>query len=81
LPKDSEQAEHVRPCFTSLRLNQAAYCQLRQYESFEIANGAEDGSEMGVYHDLYQNKREMNLRTRLHEYLRFGLEAGIIYVT
>lgn len=81
LPKDSEQAEHVRPCFAALRWNDAAYCQLRQYESFEIANGAEDGSEMGVYHDLYQNKREMNLRTRLHEYLRFGLEAGIIYVT
>ena len=81
LPKDSEQAEHVRPCFTSLRWNEAAYCQLRHYESFEIANGAEDDSEMGVYHDLYQSKREINLRTRLHEYLRFGLEAGIIYAS
>lgn len=81
LPKDSEQAEHVRPYFTSLSLNQAGYCQLRQYASFDIANGAEDDSEMGVYHDLYQSKREINLRTRLHEYLRFGLEAGIIYAS
>ena len=81
LPKDNEQAEHVRPYFTSLRLNQAGYCQLRQYQSFDIANGAEDDSEMGVYHDLHQNKREINLRTRLHEYLRFGLEAGIIYAS
>ena len=37
--------------------------------------------EIGVMHPLYQPQREMNLRLRLDEYLRFGLHAGIFYVT
>ena len=36
---------------------------------------------MGAFHDLYQPQRETNLRVALDEYLRFGLEAGIFYVT
>jgi hypothetical protein len=36
---------------------------------------------MGVFHDLYQPQRESHLRTRLDEYLRFGLEAGILYAS
>ena len=45
-----------------------------------IAQGAEDESEMGVFHDIYGPQRLRNLRFRLDEYLRFGLEAGVIYV-
>jgi len=37
--------------------------------------------EIGVMHPLYQPQRELNLRLRLDEYLRFGLHAGIFYVT
>ena len=37
--------------------------------------------EIGVMHALYQPQRETNLRIRLDEYLRFGLHAGIFYVT
>jgi hypothetical protein len=36
---------------------------------------------MGVLHGLYQPQRESNLRVRLDEYLRFGLEAAIVYAT
>ena len=36
---------------------------------------------MGVTHELYQPQRETNLRLRLDEYLRFGLEAGFFYAT
>ena len=36
---------------------------------------------MGAGHYLYQPQRESNLRTRLDEYLRFGLEAGIFYAS
>jgi hypothetical protein len=43
--------------------------------------GAEDGSEMGVFSLLQQPQREANLRIALDEYLRFGLEAGIFFVT
>ena len=45
------------------------------------AEGADDEGEMGVFHDLYQPQREANLRVRLEEYLRFGLEAGIFYTS
>ena len=47
----------------------------------EIRTGADDEAEMGAGHTLYQPQREINLRVRLDEYLRFGLEAGVFYVT
>ncbi len=36
---------------------------------------------MGVMHPLFQPQREINLRIRLDEYLRFGLRAGLFYST
>jgi hypothetical protein len=36
---------------------------------------------MGAYCHLKQFQRESNLRIRLEEYLPFGLDAGLIYVT
>ena len=36
---------------------------------------------MGAYHLLFQPQREANLRIRLEEYLRFGLEAGVFFET
>ena len=36
---------------------------------------------MGVTHELYAPQREDNLRIRMDEYLRFGLEAGFFYAT
>lgn len=47
----------------------------------EIKTGGDDGSEMGVFSFLMQPQRETNLRTSLNEYLRFGLQAGLIFVT
>jgi hypothetical protein len=71
----------VRPRFGSTHFNQPAYCQLNAYGPCEIRQGADDEAEMGAFHDLYEPQRETHLRARLEEYLRFGLEAGIVYVT
>lgn len=71
----------TRPHFTSLRYGDAGYCQLREVTPASIRSGAHDESEMGALHDLYQPQRETNLKIRLDEYLRFGLEAGIFYVS
>ncbi len=76
--KPSDQAR-VHPQFNSLRYGDATYCQLSQRAALEIRAGADDAAEMGAFHDLYQPQRESNLRTRLDEYLRFGLDAGIFY--
>ncbi len=69
------------PHFTSLRYGAPAYAQLRGATALVIRQGADDEGEIGVMHPLYQPQRETNLRTRLDEYLRFGLHAGIFYVT
>jgi hypothetical protein len=71
----------VRPVFTSLRYGDAGYCQLSLLCSDAITRGADDEAEMGAFHNLYQPQREANLRARLDEYLRFGLEAGIFYAS
>lgn len=73
--------ENTVPHHTSLRFGDAGYGQLRRSTDDAIRLGTEDESEMGVTHKLYQPQRETNLRLRLDEYLRFGLEAGIFYAT
>ncbi len=69
----------IRPGFNDLGYGRPAYCQLRHSTPIEIRTGADDESEMGVFHQVYQPQRETNLRIRLDEYLRFGLEAGFFY--
>lgn len=83
LPLAEQQVIQARllPQFTSLQYGNPAYCQLSQRSAIEIRQGADDEAEMGAFHDLYQPQRETNLRLRLDEYLRFGLEAGIFYAT
>lgn len=71
----------VRPAFTARRYGQAAYGQLAGHCPKEISRGADDESEMGVFHDVFAPQRADNLNIRLQEYLRFGLEAGIFYST
>lgn len=68
----------VRPRFNSLRYGMATYCQLANNCAEEIKRGADDESEMGVFHDLFQPQREANLRTRLDEFTPAGTNAGII---
>jgi hypothetical protein len=80
-PARDSDALQVMPVFTSTRYGDPGYCQLSERSSIEITQGADDQAEMGVLHDLLQAQRETNLRVRLNEYLRFGLEAGIVYAS
>ena len=80
-PAADASAVGLRPSFTSLRYGEAGYCQLGRDTPVEIRQGADDGSEMGVFHDLFQAQRETNLRVRLAEYARFDLDVGFIFVT
>lgn len=76
------QAEmRVRPQFNSVRYGTPTYCQLAETCAPEIKRGADDESEMGVFHDLFQPQREANLRARLDEYTPAGMNAGLIFVT
>ena len=69
------------PSFTDTRYGQPTYAQLARRCPAQIAQGAEDGSEMGAYCHLKQPQRLSNLRLRLQEYLPFGREAAIVLVT
>jgi len=71
----------VRPQFSSTRYGTPAYCQLAQTCAAEITRGADDESEMGVFHDLFQPQREANLRARLDECIPAGADVGIIVVS
>jgi hypothetical protein len=69
----------IAPQFNSTRYGTATYCQLADQCAREIREGAEDESEMGVFHDLFQPQRAANLRARLEEYTPAGMNAGIFY--
>ena len=71
----------VKPGFRSTHYGDPDYAQISRGTDPGILTGAEDGAEMGVWFYLQQPQREANLRTSLEEYLRFGLEAGIFFVT
>ena len=74
-----QEVGRVRPLFTSLRYGTPAYCQLAERCAEEITRGADDESEMGVFHDLFLPQRAANLRARLDEFTPAGMDAGIVY--
>jgi len=71
----------VEPEFDSTRYGTPTYCRLAATCAVEITAGADDESEIGVFHDLYQPQRAANLRQRLDEYTPAGTDAGIIYAS
>ncbi len=75
------ERNRVRPQFNSTRYGTPTYCQLAHTCAEEITRGADDESEMGAFHDLYQPQRAANLRARLDEYTPAGMEAGIVFAT
>ncbi|MEV5986954.1 hypothetical protein AB0L85_18340 [Streptomyces sp. NPDC052051] len=77
----AERAGHVRPLFASKRYGTPWYGQLADRCAEEIRRGADDGGELGAFHDLYRPQREDGLRARLAEYTPAGTDAGIFFVT
>ncbi len=79
LPEVEEVRARVRPRFDSLRYGRPDYCRLALGCPPEISRGAEDESEMGVYHHLQLGRRAANLRARLEEYVPARCDAGICF--
>ncbi|MEU7640006.1 hypothetical protein [Streptomyces sp. NPDC039016] len=77
-PADSAR---VRPLLRGERYGTPWYGQLAAGCAEEIVRGAEDGAELGAYHDLYLPQRTDSLRARLAEYTPAGTDAGIVFVT
>lgn len=79
--KQNSTIDSVRPVYTALNYNEPGYGQLSLECNEKIRLGADDQSEMGVYHDLYQPQREANLRTRLEEYVPAEFDVNLIFET
>lgn len=74
-------APPVAPRFASLRYGSPLYAWMGPATSAAILRGADDEGEMGALHAVFRPQREANLRIRLEEYLRAGLQAGVFYET
>lgn len=82
--QNAEQARvlaQVRPVFDSTTFGEPGYGMLDVRCPAGIRSGSENGSEMGAFCALDLPLREANLRASLDEFLPFGLEAGIFFVT
>ena len=71
-------AQTPPPTFASRRYATAGYARLRRTGATALIRGASDGFEMGAMARLRQTQRDDNLRRGIEEFLRVGLEAGVI---
>lgn len=71
----------LRPAFTARRYGRPGYLQLTGAVPVEIRSGADDESEMGVWHAIHQPQRESNFAVRIEEFLPSGLEASHVYAS
>lgn len=73
--------ESLVPEFNSSQYGEASYGQLASTCSAQISAGAADGGEIGAYNLLHGVYRLASLAAAIDDYLRFGLEAGILFAT
>jgi hypothetical protein len=71
----------LTPAFTSTTYGDPAYARLDDRASAALLTGASNGASMGVHADLQEPQRMANLAAVLEEYLRLGLDAGVIHET
>jgi hypothetical protein len=70
--------ERVVPVFESTRYGQPSYPRLAPTCAPEILRGADDESEMGALHDLYQPQRLANLGARLEEFTPARTDSAVL---
>ena len=68
----------VKPVFNSMRYGSPTYCQLAEQCPPEILRGADDESEMGVFHNLFQPQRLASLQARLEEFTPASTDAAVV---
>ncbi len=75
------ETARVRPRFNSVRYGSPVYCQLAQDCAAEITSGADDESELGAFHDLFQPQRLANLNDRLQDFTPADMNSAVFIVT
>ncbi len=72
-PYESHTLTDAAHIFTSRRFGQPGYGQLSSTAPPEFARGAENGSEIGAFSSLLNPIKFDSLRTKINEYMPFGL--------
>jgi hypothetical protein len=81
LPGAAAAARRVAPDFVSRRYGTPGYVRLIDNGPVEIARGASTGSQLGVFHDLFEPQRLDAVTIRLAEYAPLGTDPGVVLVT
>ena len=80
-PDEALADPRLRPDFVSRRYGTPGYVRLVDDGPVEIARGASTGSQLGVFHDLFEPRRLDAVTTRLAEYAPLGTDPGVVLVT
>ena len=80
LPPDEASEGLFEPQFVSVRFSNPAYCLLSGDAPMAIWNGADNGSQMGVYLQIQETEAVANIQIRSTEYLPVTLERGVFLV-
>jgi hypothetical protein len=77
LPPDAARESALEPVFVSLRYGEPAYALLSGDCPLAIWNGADNGSQIGVYLQIQETEAVTNVQLRAPEYLPALLESGV----
>jgi hypothetical protein len=77
LPGDPSQEAALRPQFVTMHYGDPSYLLLSGAVPMAVWTGADNGSQMGVYHFAEETEAVRNVQLRVPEFLPFNLEAGI----
>lgn len=71
------RADSLPPAFVATRYGLPGFAQLASWCPPGIATGADDGAELGAFHDVGQPERLAAAQSLLGEYVRFTVEPGV----
>jgi hypothetical protein len=77
LPPDAATESALQPAFVALRYGRPAYCLLSGDVPLAIWQGADNGSQIGVYYQIQETEAIRNVQLRAPENLPVCLESGI----
>ncbi len=77
LPPDAASQNALEPKFITLRYGHHSYALLSGDVPLAVWQGADNGSQIGVYKQIEETGAVRNVQLRAPEFLPFGLEAGI----
>ncbi len=78
-PDDGDPVALTTADFESLEYGDPGYCQLRRSAPVAVRMGADDGGEMGVFHDQFTPHRERALWRRLEEFTPATHTLSVLY--